>query len=149
LLSTGNGTKLARYLQVWISAIVQSAQFSDVIERMIGRSSLEQLFGARSRAAYDSKADGCADGDRPDLPPAARRGHLVDHAAELHGVRMSNSAHSQRREALPVELFEAICASTLRPLAEASRHQDCFFEGLRLLVADGSQSSVQDTPVLK
>jgi hypothetical protein len=76
-------------------------------------------------------------------------GTLAAHAAQLHGVKMSDSAHTQRREALPVELFEAITASALKPLADASRHKDCFFGDLRLQVVDGSQFSVLNTPVLK
>jgi hypothetical protein len=76
-------------------------------------------------------------------------GTLAEHAAQLHGIRMSDSAHSQRREHLPVELFEEIAASALAPLAEPSRDEDCFFEGLRVLGVDGSQFSVLNTPVLK
>jgi hypothetical protein len=129
---------------------VQTAQFSAVMERMIGEDMVGQVckkYAPVPRTPPKLTA--------PQLVSAyvyhqlQEGGTLADHGAELHGTRMSNAAYSQRRRALPVEMFEAICANALRPLADASRHPDCFFEGLRLLVADGSQSSVQNTPVLK
>jgi hypothetical protein len=76
------------------------------------------------------------------------KGTLAQHAAQLHGIKMSDSAHTQRRELLPVELFDAVVSSSLAPLAEASRDEDCFFEGLRVLGVDGSQFSVLNTPVI-
>jgi hypothetical protein len=76
-------------------------------------------------------------------------GTLAEHTAQLHGIRMSDSAHTQRRERLPVEMFEEIAASVLAPLAERGRDEDCFFEGLRLQGVDGSQFSVLNTPMLK
>lgn len=128
---------------------MQSAQFLDVIERVIGASKVGQI---------------CAEhAPMPRTPPKMTAsqvatsliyhqlhegGTLADHGAELHGIRMSDSAYTQRREALPVEMFEAICANTLRPLADSDRHKDCFLEGLRLLVSDGSQYSVLNTPAL-
>jgi hypothetical protein len=73
-------------------------------------------------------------------------GTLAEHSAELHGVSMSDAAHTQRREALPLRLFDMIMLSALAPLADQKRHKDCFYEGLRLIGMDGTQWSATNTP---
>jgi hypothetical protein len=73
-------------------------------------------------------------------------GTLAEHAAQLHGVSMSDSAYTQRREALPVRLFDLVMSSALTPLADQKRHGDCFYDGLRLIGIDGTQWSATNTP---
>lgn len=76
-------------------------------------------------------------------------GTLAEHGAQLHGVKMSDAAYSQRRENLPMQLFEDITRLALAPVADPARHaDDCFFEGLRLIGVDGSQFSVLNTPAI-
>lgn len=47
---------------------------------------------------------------------------------------MSDSAHAQRRQHLPVELFEQLMDTALQPLADPDRQPECFFEGQRFSV---------------
>lgn len=79
------------------------------------------------------------------LQPA---GTLAAHAAELHGVAMSDSAHTQRRQGLPLELFEEVMHAALRPLADPQRQPECFFHGWRVVGIDGTQWSVTNTPAI-
>jgi hypothetical protein len=60
-------------------------------------------------------------------------GTLAQNAFELHQIGMSESAFSQRRQGLPQELFEQISATALRPLADAQKHPQAFYKGLRLV----------------
>jgi hypothetical protein len=80
------------------------------------------------------------------LQPA---GTLGEHAWQLHGVKMSESAHAQRRQGLPLELFEAIMAEALRPLADPARHPEAFYRGWRLVGIDGTEWSATNTPALR
>ena len=61
---------------------------------------------------------------------------------------MSDSAHAQRRQLLPMELFEQILSTALSPLADPSAHPECFFHGYRLVGVDGTQFSVVNTPAI-
>lgn len=80
------------------------------------------------------------------LQPA---GTLGRHAWQLHGVKMSESAHAQRRAGLPVELFDEIMAEALRPLAEEARHPEAFYRGWRLVGVDGTEWSATNTPAIR
>lgn len=75
-------------------------------------------------------------------------GTLAQNAFDLHQIGMSESAFSQRRQGLPLELFERICEASLRPLAEPEKHPQAFYKGLRLVGLDGTQCSVSNTPRL-
>jgi len=80
------------------------------------------------------------------LQPA---GTLGRHAWQLHGVKMSESAHAQRRQGLPVELFDEIMAEALRPLADAQLHPEAFYRGWRLVGVDGTEWSATNTPAIR
>lgn len=80
------------------------------------------------------------------LQPA---GSLGQHTAQLHGTRMSESAHAQRRQGWPPDLFTEIMAAALRPLADAGRHPGAFFHGWRLVGIDGTEWSATNTPALR
>jgi hypothetical protein len=128
---------------------VQSVQFLDVLDRLIPASVLEQMceeYGPRARSA-------------PKLPAAKLISGLIYHqlqeggtlatsSGRLHGIQMSDSAHAQRRQLLPVELFEQILSTALSPLADPSAHPECFFHGYRLVGVDGTQFSVVNTPAI-
>lgn len=75
-------------------------------------------------------------------------GTLATHSGRLHGIRMSDSAHAQRRQLLPVELFEQIMSAALSPLADPSAHPGSFFHEYRLVGVDGTQFSVVNTPAI-
>jgi Transposase DDE domain len=79
------------------------------------------------------------------LQPA---GPLGQHAAELHGVKLSESAHAQRRQGLPFELFDEVLTTALRPLADATRQPECFFHDWRVVGIDGTEWSVTNTPAI-
>lgn len=75
-------------------------------------------------------------------------GTLAQNAFDLHQIGMSESAFSQRRQGLPLELFEQIAEAALRPLADPQKHPQAFYKGLRLVGLDGTQCSVSNTPRL-
>jgi len=59
---------------------------------------------------------------------------------------MSGSSASERRQALPCEVFAKILDVALSPLAQAGRHPQAFYRGLRLVAIDGTQFSLVNTP---
>jgi len=75
-------------------------------------------------------------------------GTLAQHAAQLHGIRMSDSAYAQRRALLPVELFDQIMSTALQPLAKRAEQPESFYEDYRLVGVDGTQWSVTNTPAI-
>jgi hypothetical protein len=73
-------------------------------------------------------------------------GTLAQHAAMLGGHTISDSAYAQRRERLPVALFNELMALGMGPLAEPARHAESFYRGWRLVGVDGTEVSVMNTP---
>jgi len=78
----------------------------------------------------------------------AGAGTLAAHVKQLTGLKLSDSALSQRRTAAGVGVFEAIVQAALRPLAVLKEHPEAFYHGWRLVGIDGSQFSVSNTPQL-
>lgn len=74
-------------------------------------------------------------------------GTLGEHLVWLTGIRLSESTLSQRRQALPVSVFEQLLQRVLHPLKEAS--PEAFYHGLRLVALDGSSFSMPNTPSVK
>lgn len=74
------------------------------------------------------------------------QGTLATHLHELTGKKISDSAASQRRLTMPWEVFEAILAQALVPLADPKRQPEAFYAGLRLVGIDGTQFSCANTP---
>ena len=74
------------------------------------------------------------------------RGTLATHLHALTGKKISDSAASQRRLTMPWEVFEAILAQALVPLADPQRQPEAFYAGLRLVGIDGTQFSCANTP---
>jgi|GEM_PF-2070364 len=128
---------------------MHSAQFLSVMERMTPEGQLRALceyFAPRPRTARKLPTEQLVTGlVFHQLQPS---GTLADHNTKLHGIRMSDSACAQRRQNLPVELFEQIMDSALAPLADSRHHPESFFEGYRLLGIDGTQWSVTNTPAI-
>jgi len=129
--------------------VTKLTEFSAVLEQMIPITKLAALCAAHAPVARTE----------PKLAAAQLLGGLVyhqlqpggtlgQHTAELHGVTMSESAHAQRRQGLPVELFEEVMAAALRPLADVERQPECFFAGWRVVGIDGTQWSVTNTPAI-
>ncbi|MBI2928020.1 MAG: IS4 family transposase [Verrucomicrobia bacterium] len=78
----------------------------------------------------------------------AGAGTLAAHVQQLTGLKLSDSALSQRRTAAGVGVFEAIIQAALRPLAVWKEHPQAFYHGWRLVGMDGSQCSVSNRPQL-
>ncbi len=76
-------------------------------------------------------------------------GTLAQHVTRLTGKSITDGALSQRRVAMPGEIFETIMDAALRPKADAKKHPDAFYRGLRLCGLDGSRGSVANTPQTK
>jgi hypothetical protein len=73
-------------------------------------------------------------------------GTLAEHLALLSHHKMSGSSISERRQALPWEVFDRILAWALSPLAQEAKHAQAFYRGLRLVAIDGTQFSLCNTP---
>lgn len=126
---------------------MRNAEFLSVMQRMIPEEQLRGLceqHAPRPRRARKLSSEQLVTGLV--FHQLQRGGTLADHSAKLHGIRMSDSAHAQRRQHLPVELFEQIMDTALQPLADPDRQPECFFEGYRLVGVDGTQWSVGNTP---
>jgi hypothetical protein len=77
---------------------------------------------------------------------ANQAGSLVEHLAMLTGLKVSGSSASERRQALPWEVFGRILNLALLPLAQECKHPRAFYRGLRLVAIDGTQFSLLNTP---
>jgi hypothetical protein len=128
---------------------MQSVQFLDVLNRMIPAERFEQLctqWEPRTRTERKLSTPQLISGlVYHQLQDA---GTLARNSAHLHGIYMSDSAHSQRRQQLPVELFEQIARDALAPLADPALHADSFFNGYRLLGIDGTQFNAVNTSAI-
>lgn len=76
------------------------------------------------------------------------QGTLAAHLEDLTGQAISDSAASQRRLAMPWEIFEAVLEQALAPLADPLRQPEAFYAGLRLVGIDGTQFSLCNTPAV-
>lgn len=76
-------------------------------------------------------------------------GTLAEHVTELTGKKITDGALSQRRVAMPWDIFEEIMDVALQPKADPENHPEAFYKGLRLCGADGSHASVANTPQTK
>ncbi len=122
-------------------------------------SQFEKLFGS-SREVFESIQDpGC--GAKPKLSAwnllaslayhvLNDAGHFSAHVFELFRLDIKDSSLSQRRQRMGLEPFAWLMKHALKPLADQSVHNGCFYKGLRLCGIDGSSWSVTNTPqVLK
>ena len=75
-----------------------------------------------------------------------KSGPFGAHLQELTGEAISEAAASERRLAMPWEVFAAILESALVPLAEPVQHPEAFYAGRRLVGIDGTQFSCANTP---
>jgi len=128
---------------------MQGAEFLRVMDQMICPQQLQTLcerFAPRPRTARKVSSEELVSSlIFHQLQPS---GTLAHHGARLHGTKMSDSAYSQRRQLLPVELFDQIMTAALKPLADAARQPESFYEGYRLVGVDGTQWSVSNTPCI-
>jgi hypothetical protein len=77
------------------------------------------------------------------------RGLLSEHLRQLFALDYSDSAASERRQALPWEVFARLMRAVLRPLARKKAHPGAFYRGHRLVAIDGMQFSLNNTPAIK
>lgn len=71
-------------------------------------------------------------------------GSFAQHLLMLMGIEMRDGTLSERRQALPFEVFVDLLRRTLRPLAKTS--PEGFYRGLRLVAVDAVEFSVANTP---
>ena len=64
-------------------------------------------------------------------------GTLGEHLNLLMGFKMAESSLSQRRQALPSEVFNELMLRTLKPVGLESKHPEAFYKGFRLVGIDG------------
>lgn len=69
-------------------------------------------------------------------------GTLAENLHLLLGLKMAESSLSQRRSALPTEVFEELLRRILKPIGLESKHPDAFYKGLRLIGIDGTSFSL-------
>lgn len=74
-------------------------------------------------------------------------GTLGEHLFWLLGIKMSESSLSERRQALPVTVFEELLRRVLRPLSNPS--PEAFYKGLRLSGMDGVKFSLANSAAVR
>jgi hypothetical protein len=74
------------------------------------------------------------------------KGKLASNVKRSGGKKISNSALSQRRARMGLEVFYQILRVALSPKAELKAHPQAFYKGKRLVGIDGSKFSVSNTP---
>ncbi len=79
----------------------------------------------------------------------AGAGRLSAHVKQFAHKKITDGALSQRREILPMSVFEGMMQAALKPKANPKEHPDAFYHGLRLCGIDGSTFSVTNTPQVK
>lgn len=73
-------------------------------------------------------------------------GTFGQHLLSLTGRSMSESTLSERRSALPWEVFERLLRCSLKPLAQKKKHAGAFWRDWRLLAMDGTCWDLPNTP---
>lgn len=79
----------------------------------------------------------------------AGAGRFSEHVKQFAKKQITDGALSQRREVLPMTVFEGMMQAALKPKADPRQHPDAFYRGLRLVGIDGSTFSVTNTPQVK
>jgi hypothetical protein len=74
---------------------------------------------------------------------------LSQHLKLLFGVDYSNSAATERRQALPWEVFARLLRAALQPMAEKGRHGEAFYRRWCLVAIDGTNSTANNTQEVK
>ncbi len=74
-------------------------------------------------------------------------GTFGEHLFWLLGIQMAESTLSERRQALPFEVFRELLQRMLRPIAQVS--QAACYQGLRLVAIDGVSFSLPNTKEVK
>jgi len=73
-------------------------------------------------------------------------GTFAEHMFVLTGLNFAESTLSERRTALPWDVFAQLMRHALRPLAQRKKHPAAFWRGWRLLALDGTHWSLTNTP---
>lgn len=73
-------------------------------------------------------------------------GSLAEHLFLLTGISMAPSSLSERRSALPFDVFKELLKRVLRRLDQGSEDRQGYYQGLHLVAVDGVQFSLPNTP---
>jgi hypothetical protein len=79
----------------------------------------------------------------------AGKGTFSQHMKEATDQELTDGALSQRRAKLSWNVFQLIMKEALKPKADATKHPQAFYRGLRLCGVDGSRFSMTNSPQLK
>jgi hypothetical protein len=72
-------------------------------------------------------------------------GTLGEHVRELSGRAVAESSLSERRQTLDERVFVKVMDAALKQIADARRHPQAFYHGMRLLGVDGYEVSLANT----
>jgi Transposase DDE domain len=76
-------------------------------------------------------------------------GSFAEHLFWLLGVKMAESTLSERRQALPFEVFQQLLKRLLRPIVACGGSAQAFYRQWRLVAVDGVCFSLPNTPQVK
>src|SRR5262245_7787474 len=76
-------------------------------------------------------------------------GTLGEHLFWLLGIQLSESSLSQRRQALPFEVFRELLQRLLGPIGSGVDHAEAFYGRWRLVAVDGISFSLANTPQIR
>lgn len=108
---------------------MQGVEFLSVMEQMVGAKQLKAICREHSpKPRSQPKVSSEALIKSLIFHQLQPGGTLAEHGAQLHGIKMSDSANSQRRQLLPVELFDQLMEAGLQPLADPVRQPASFYE---------------------
>lgn len=69
-------------------------------------------------------------------------GTLGEHVGRLFNIQMAESSLSQRRQAVPFEVFRELLQRMLRPIEKMEKQEQACYRGLRLVALDGTRFSL-------
>jgi len=73
-------------------------------------------------------------------------GTFAQHLLDLTGISKSQSTLSERRQALPWEIFDRLLGAALKVRSTRKKHPNSFYKKWRLMALDGTQYSLSNTP---
>lgn len=121
--------------------------FNQLFEELVVRKGLKEIlqaYGPAKRRPPKLKATELVKGLVFHVLQGA--GKLSENMKRSTGKRVSDSALSQRRQVMGLEVFEWIMEGALEVRANARKHPEAFYHGLRLIGVDGTRFSVSNSP---
>ena len=121
--------------------------FHQLFEQLIARKGLKEIlraYGPAKRRPPQLKATELIKGLVFHVMQGG--GKLAENMKRCTGKKISDSALSQRRQVMGVEVFEWLMEGALEVRAHPRKHPDAFYHDLRLIGVDGTRFSVSNSP---